>query len=627
VAGKRSALIVATSDYKDTRLPALPGPAEDATALRAVLSNPAIGGFDVRVALNSRVETLRRTLETFFADRARDDLLLVHFSGHGLKDDDGQLFLTGTDTRLDRLLSTGIDAAWLNRLISRCRAETIGLFLDCCFAGAFTSGLTRRAAGDSAGVKDVFQARGLVVITASDAMQYAFEGGRQIGEPPAPSPFTKALVDGLLTGAADRNEDGEVSINELFDFVEERVYEISPSQTPTKTAFNQVGDWVIARSARPAKASLPIAVQAQLASENSIDRFNALFDLQSIAKSPDPAVAGAGLEAIQRLAQDDSQRVSARARQILDEQSTRTDVPAAAPTTPQRPERVPKRAGTRRTPGAEAVVGADASAKAPEIGTPPGEERPLGPTEGRRRIRPAARTSIVAGAVIALIAVLTVALAVGPWERGTGGVASSTQSAPSTPSIAAAASSPDSPPPTASIATPAPVVPTDTLGTGESLTENASGIGAGGSRLLDASGTWELFFSESGDVRLEGHDKVVGWAARVKGAHLIRVRSFGVLEITNVTGATIWTSNPPQPAGDYYLLLQDDGNLLLRVAANDALVWKSQSDGGCFGGDPLYCGGCEYHCSGSHVDRPSALSSVVRVVRSRTRQTSGHQSS
>ena len=101
MAGKRSALIVATSEYKDSRLPPLPGPTEDAAALKAVLSNPAIGGYDVRVALNSRVETLRRTLDTFFAERARDDVLLLHFSGHGLKDDDGQLFLTGSDTRLD----------------------------------------------------------------------------------------------------------------------------------------------------------------------------------------------------------------------------------------------------------------------------------------------------------------------------------------------------------------------------------------------------------------------------------------------------------------------------------------------------------------------------------------------
>jgi uncharacterized caspase-like protein len=144
VAGKRSALIVATSEYEDSRLPRLSGPTENAAALEAVLGDTAIGGFDVQVALNSPVYMVRQTLETFFANRARDDLLVVHFSGHGIKDDDGQLYLTGIDTQLDRLLSTGIDAAWLNRLMRRSRSEAIVLFLDCSFAGAFPSGSTMR---------------------------------------------------------------------------------------------------------------------------------------------------------------------------------------------------------------------------------------------------------------------------------------------------------------------------------------------------------------------------------------------------------------------------------------------------------------------------------------------------
>ncbi len=158
--GKRRALIVATGEYKDRRLAALEGPSRDAEALRAVLVNKEIGGFDVRVALNSRVDILRRTLESFFADRSRDDLLLVHFSGHGLKDDDGQLYLAAADTQIDRLLSTGVDAAWVNRLMNRCRSERIALFLDCCFAGAFTTSMARRTGVDTAGSRSTSEAVG-----------------------------------------------------------------------------------------------------------------------------------------------------------------------------------------------------------------------------------------------------------------------------------------------------------------------------------------------------------------------------------------------------------------------------------------------------------------------------------
>lgn len=320
---KRSALIVATTEYKDSRLATLEGPGQDAEALRSVLANMAIGGFDVRVALNSRVDTLRRTLESFFVDRARDDLLLVHFSGHGLKDDDGQLYLAAADTQIDRLLSTGVDAAWVNRLMNRCRSERIALFLDCCFAGAFTSGMAHRG-GDTAGVKEQFTGSGLFVITASDAMQYSFEGGQQVGQPPEPSPFTRALVDGLRTGEADRDEDGHVSMNELFDYLEDRMRQTSPSQTPTKSAFNQVGDWVIAKSTRiPSVRLLPEDLQRQLKSENPLDRFGALLDLQYLIEGPDRRLAEAATQAVERLGEDDSQRVAAAAKRLLKENAAR----------------------------------------------------------------------------------------------------------------------------------------------------------------------------------------------------------------------------------------------------------------------------------------------------------------
>ncbi len=334
----RSALIVATSLYRDGRLGTLEAPGRDAEALRNVLADREIGGFEVRVALNSRVQTLRTTLESFFSNRARDDLLLVHFSGHGLKDDDGQLYLAATDTQIDLLKSTGVDAAWVNSLINGCRSERIALFLDCCFAGAFTTAMARRAGADRAGVKERFSGSGVFVIAASDAMQYSFEGGRQVGVPPEPSPFTKALADGLRTGEADRNEDGYVSINELFDFLEDRVRQTSPSQTPTKSSLNQVGDWVIARSTRvPSVRLLPEDVQAQLKSEDALDRFGALIGLRSLIEGPDRRVAEAAMQALQTLTQDDSRRVAAAAQRLVEEEAgrpkpiARTARPRAAP--------------------------------------------------------------------------------------------------------------------------------------------------------------------------------------------------------------------------------------------------------------------------------------------------------
>ena len=140
----RHALIVAASKYRDTRLPPLGAPGQDARRLREVLRNADIGGFEVQLALNSGVQKLRLTLEAFFSKRARDDLLLVHFSGHGLKDDEGQLYLAAADTQVDYLRASALDTEWLRQLMTDCRSEKIAVFLDCCFGGAFARGLVHR---------------------------------------------------------------------------------------------------------------------------------------------------------------------------------------------------------------------------------------------------------------------------------------------------------------------------------------------------------------------------------------------------------------------------------------------------------------------------------------------------
>ena len=80
--------------------------------------------------------------------------------------------------------------------------------------------------------------RGRAVITASDAMQYAYEGDGlaatgQLAIPgqAGPSVFTSALVRGLRTGEADRDQDGQVALDELYDYIYDKVQAVTPSQT------------------------------------------------------------------------------------------------------------------------------------------------------------------------------------------------------------------------------------------------------------------------------------------------------------------------------------------------------------------------------------------------------------
>jgi uncharacterized caspase-like protein len=241
----RRALIVATGTYGDAKLRQLRAPAADAERLADVLRNPAIGDFDVDVALDQDEGPLRRRIARFFADSGRDDVLLLHISAHGVKDAQGGLYLAASDTELDLLDATAVSAMWLDEQISRSRSRRKLLLLDCCFSGRFPFNATARAGG-SVDVQERFQGRGRAVITASTAMEYAYEGDQLSGQG-QPSYFTAALVEGLETGEADRDQDQWISVDELYDYVYDRVKDVSPNQTPTKQIALE-GPLYIARS-------------------------------------------------------------------------------------------------------------------------------------------------------------------------------------------------------------------------------------------------------------------------------------------------------------------------------------------------------------------------------------------
>jgi hypothetical protein len=253
VADGRHALIVASSRYSDATLTQLEAPAQDARSLAKVLAAPAIGDFEVTTLMDEPAPKVMQEVEAFFDGRRREDLVLLYFSGHGILDDGARLYFATADTRVDRPRSTAIPADFVNELMSECRSRRQVLMLDCCNSGAFARGLK---AGGSIGTGERFEGRGRVVITASDALQYAFEGGRIEGEGIG-SVFTRALVDGLQTGEADLNRDGHVTLDELYDYVYGRVLDAAPRQRPHKWAFGVEGQLHIARTAATSAASRP----------------------------------------------------------------------------------------------------------------------------------------------------------------------------------------------------------------------------------------------------------------------------------------------------------------------------------------------------------------------------------
>jgi hypothetical protein len=317
----REALVVAVDQYADEGLGRLRAPADDAEALGAVLGDPRIGDFTVRVLRNETAQAIRLAVEDFFADRRPDDLLLLHFSCHGLKNAAGELFLAATDSRPDRLASTAVPADFVNSQMADSRAQRIALFLDCCYGGAFPRGMVVRAGGDVA-VGDAFAAqreaggRGRVVVTASSSVEYAFEGGElAAGAEVAPSVFTGSVVAGLESGEADRDGDGWVGLNELFGYVTERVRRTTPHQTPHLWAFGSEGDLLLAHSRRRrvSPGELPAELVEAIDSSFAATRLGVAVELRDRLLGDDLGQALAAWNALTGLIDDDSRRVSSTA--------------------------------------------------------------------------------------------------------------------------------------------------------------------------------------------------------------------------------------------------------------------------------------------------------------------------
>jgi hypothetical protein len=253
LSGQRKALIVASDEYEQEGLRNLLAPAADAEALRQVLGDPQIGDFTVQVVHNEPAHVVSARIEDLFLEGRPDDLLLLHFSCHGLKSDSGELFFAARNTRPDRLGSTAVSADFVQRCMRASRSRNVVLLLDCCYGGAFAQGVSIRAS-DDVNVLDSFPpgqtggGRGRVVITASSAMEYAFEGDRLAADKRSrPSVFTAALVEGLTSGEADLDQDGWISVDELYDYIFDKVREQNPHQTPGRH-IELVGELYVARS-------------------------------------------------------------------------------------------------------------------------------------------------------------------------------------------------------------------------------------------------------------------------------------------------------------------------------------------------------------------------------------------
>jgi hypothetical protein len=246
------ALVIANTKYTDSRLARLKAPGKDAEEFRRVLASPQICAFDdVTILVDQNASIASEAIEAFFSPRKRDDLLVLYFSGHGVRDDYGSLYLAVKNTNTERLRSTAIRSDFIRETMDHSTSRRQILILDCCYSGAFSRGM-KAEKGGSIGTAKAFEGRGFgrVVLTATDSTQYAWEGDKIIDKQITNSLFTHFLIKGL-EGEADYDQDGKITVDELYDYVYEQVIQRTPKQTPGKWSYGQQGNIFLRDNLKP----------------------------------------------------------------------------------------------------------------------------------------------------------------------------------------------------------------------------------------------------------------------------------------------------------------------------------------------------------------------------------------
>lgn len=178
-------------------------------------------------------QELMATVGEWLKKPGPDDRIVVYFTGHGFRDADGKMYLAPLDIDPSNAATSGISVEWLREQIAACRAEFKLLVLDACHAGS-EKDVEKDASLAPELLGEPFRnLEGVVTLASSKAEQKS-----QIWFDKQQSLFSYYLVQGLK-GHADKDNNGQVDIDELYSFVFRNVAQtanarFSRPQTPVR---------------------------------------------------------------------------------------------------------------------------------------------------------------------------------------------------------------------------------------------------------------------------------------------------------------------------------------------------------------------------------------------------------
>jgi tetratricopeptide (TPR) repeat protein len=232
---QRKALVVGISDY--TSLQQLDFCKNDGTEVYEVLTSL---GYEIsdknKLVGEAKGEKVKDAIYDFFDDKRNnlDDTLVFYYSGHGVPDVDGEMYLASSDTDSDKPYRRGFSFEELRKRMENTIATRVVVILDCCYSGSakISKGNEEDAAKRGRLIieqklRKLPEGQGKYILSSSQSHQeaYALTTGEH-------SIFTYYLLKGLRGNTESIDSEGNVTPQSLGNYVIRAIMSLPTDERP-----------------------------------------------------------------------------------------------------------------------------------------------------------------------------------------------------------------------------------------------------------------------------------------------------------------------------------------------------------------------------------------------------------
>jgi hypothetical protein len=156
--------------------------------------------------------------------------VLLFFVGHIVQDDSGKLYFATSITCLspksELIRVSSIPASFVHDIMSNSPCQRQVVILDCCLDRLSAEEMTENEYS-SVDIKTQLGTEGRAILASFTSSQNSFEP-----EGLDHSVYTRYLVEGIKTGAADLDSNGWISVDELHEYASNKVQGAAPAMKP-----------------------------------------------------------------------------------------------------------------------------------------------------------------------------------------------------------------------------------------------------------------------------------------------------------------------------------------------------------------------------------------------------------